>query len=352
VSKIQPRLQSITYVNWFSLMLKQVSALITLFFATQASAMNIDLGAATGYNLFIKENFSQPGADSQGKIAIGGNANIGQYDVGVNYEPGTHRDGLQFWTEPGKYSDVLVVGGNLTTNQWSWGNIKGNVILGGELTAGSSKNSVLGTTTKATPIDFDTAFEELSLLSQELASESNTGGIEFKYNNWLILDGTAVNDVYVANITGDMLAKATDMTALGLDQNDTLVINVSGKNINFDSLNYGQRESAAALDMSASHILYNFFEAETITFNGGFKGNILAPKADFTFLQGDLSGQVIAKSWTGNWGAQANLWDGLFVPPIDTPPTTPPVVSVPEPSSVFLLCCGLLALLLIRRNHA
>jgi choice-of-anchor A domain-containing protein len=178
--------------------------------------------------------------------------------------------------------------------------------------------------------------------------------LEFKYNNWLILDGTSSNDVYVTNITGQMLANATDLTANGLDRNDTLIINVSGKNINFDSLNYGKRESFDALDMSASNILYNFFEAESITFSGGIKGNILAPNANFTFLQGDLSGQVIAKSWTGGWGAQANLWDGFFVPPLDIPPTptTPPKVDVPEPSSVLLLLCGLLALVVIRRTRA
>jgi choice-of-anchor A domain-containing protein len=334
-------------------MLKHVSAILALVISAHASAISIDLGPATGYNLFIKENFTQPGADSQGKIAIGGNANIGQYDVGVNYEPGTWRDGLQFWTEPGKYSDVLVVGGDLTTTQWAWGNIKGNLVLGGELTAGSSKNAVLGKTTKGAPIDFNTAFEQFNDLSQELASQSNTGGLDFKYNNWLVLDGTSSNDIYVANITGQMLANATDLTATGLDRNDTLIINVSGKNINFDSLNYGKRESFDALDMSASNILYNFFEAENITFSGGIKGNILAPNANFTFLQGDLSGQVIAKSWTGGWGAQANLWDGFFVPPVDLPPTptTPPTVDVPEPSSVLLLLCGLLALVIVRRTR-
>ncbi len=338
-------------------MLKQVSAVLALVISSHASAVSIDLGSATGYNLFIKENFYQPGADSQGKIAIGGNANIGQYDVGVNYEPNTWRDGKQFWTEPGKYADVLVVGGNLTTTQWAWGNIKGNLILGGELTAGSSKNAVLGKTTKATPIDFNAAFNQLSNLSQELAGQASTGGLEFKYNNWLRLNGTSNNDIYVANITGNMLANATDLTATGLDRNDTLIINVSGKNINFDSLNYGARENFGALNLSASNILYNFFEAENIIFSGGIKGNILAPNANFTFLQGDLSGQVIAKSWTGGWGAQANLWDGFFVPPevIEPPkPTVPtkPPVAVPEPSSGLLILCGLLALALIRRMRS
>lgn len=333
-------------------MFKHVLSIFAFTLATHVNAISIDLGPARDFNLFIKENFNQPGADAQGKVAIGGNANIGQYDVGVNYEPGSRRDGIQFWSEPGRYSDVLVVGGNLSTASYAWGNIKGNLILGGEMANGSGKNSVLGTVTRGNPIDFKSAFDHFTELSQELAGLGNTGGVEFKYNNWLLLNGTSDSDLYVANITGKMLADATDLTATGLDPNDTLVINVSGKNVNFDSLSYGKRESFAALNLSSSHILFNFFEAENITFGGGFKGNILAPKANFNFTHGDLSGQVIAKSWTGGWGAQANLWDGFFVPPVDDSPILPPQVSVPEPSTLFLLFAGLLALILIRRKRA
>ena len=317
----------------------------------QASSINIDLGAATGYNLFIKDTFIQPGADSQGKIAIGGNANLGQYDVGVNYEPGSHRDGLQFWTDARRYEDVLVVGGNLTTSPWSWGNIKGNAIIGGELTPGSNSHSIQGTTTKGAPIDFTSAFEQLTQLSLDLASLTNTAGIEFKYNNWLKLDGTSVDGLYVTNITGTQLYNATDLSAPGLKQDDTLIINVSGKNVAFDSLNYGARESLAALNLSPSHILYNFYEADNIIFSGGIKGNILAPQANFTFLQGDLSGQIIAKSWIGGWGAQANLWDGFFVPPVYDAPVIPKTAGVGEPSTFILFFLGLGALLLVRRKN-
>lgn len=132
--------------------------------AAQASAISIDLGPVRDFNLFIKEDFNQPGADAQGKIAVGGNAYLGQYDVGVNYEPGSRRDGIQFWTDAKTYSDVLVVGGNLTTAPYAWGNIKGNLVIGGELTSGSSKNSVQGTTTQGTPIDFNSAFDYFTAL--------------------------------------------------------------------------------------------------------------------------------------------------------------------------------------------
>ena len=329
---------------------KQLYAILGALLSVHTSALSIDLGPASGYNIFVKESFSQPGADSQGKVAIGGNANIGQFDVAVNYEPGTHRDGLQFWTNPNQYEDVLVVGGNLTTSPWSWGHVKGNLILGGALTPGSSQHSVLGTTTQGNPIDFNAAFDYLGALSNELAGLGNTGSVGFQYNNWLQLGGMSDADLYVANITGQMLKDATDLTATELTQTDTLVINVSGKNIHFDSLNYGVREHYAALDLSPANILYNFFEAENITFNhGGFRGNILAPKANFMFNSGDLSGQVIVKSWSGQWGAQANIWDGFFTPHL--PEEEPPLVTVVESSGWGLVLIGLIGLFFLRQRR-
>lgn len=328
-------------------MFKAFLGVVGLVLASQASAVIIDLGPATGYNVFVKENFTQPGADSQGKIAVGGDANIGQYDVGVNYDKSYGSSGIPFWQNQSGYADVLVVGGNLKTT--GWGNIKGNAIVGGTV-SDASGHSAKGTITKATPIDFNNAFEYLTKLSGDLDALSANTSVDFKYNNWLLLNptpGLASDGVAVVDITGSMLKNATDLSAPLLGQNNTLVVNVSGKNIHFDSLNYGARENLAALNLSPSHILYNFFEAENITFDyGGFYGNILAPNANFIFQSGDLSGQVIAKSWAGNWGAQANLWNGFFVPPVVP---EPPKVSVAEPAPFYLLLVGLFFILGIRR---
>lgn len=330
-------------------MLKQVSIAVSFFLAANASALSIDLGPATGYNIFVKENFQQPGADSHGKIAVGGNADIGQFDVAVNHDPSYYHSGPQLWTDPNVYDDVLVVGGNLKTT--GWGNIKGNAIVGGQVVSGSNPNSAKGTITYGNPIDFEAAFDYFDDLSATLAGLDNTGSINFLYNNWIQLDGTSDADLYVANITGQVLKNATDLTAPGLTQTDTLVINVSGKDIHFDSLNYGIREHFAALDLSPSNILFNFYEAEKLTFDyGGFRGNILAPNADFTFYSGDLSGQVIVKSWTAGWGAQANLWDGFFDPYGSDEPT-PPTVEVAESSGWALSLIGIFGLIMLRRRN-
>lgn len=327
-------------------MLKQITVLIALSLPLYANAGIIDLGAATGYNLFIKENLTQTGADSHGKVAVGGNATIGSFDVAVNHDPDYYHSGPQLWTDPNVYDDVLVVGGDLTST--GWGNIKGNAIIGGQLTPGSNPNTAKGSISYGTPIDFDAAFTYFDALSAELAGLGNTGSVNFQYNNWLQLGGSSDTNLYVANITGSMLRNTTDLTAPGLVQTDTLVINVSGTNVHFDSVNYGIREHFAALDLSPSSILYNFYEAEYISFEQGFKGNILAPNAHFRFIQGDLSGQVIAKSWEGgqSWGgAQANLWDGFFKP------YNPPGTEVPEAKGWTLLLLGLIGIALLRRRN-
>jgi choice-of-anchor A domain-containing protein len=330
-------------VNKF--LISSLSALC--IFCSSAFATTIDLGAATGFNIFVKNDFIQPGADSQGRIAVGGNANIGQYDVGVNYDSSYGSSGIQFWKDQSGYSDVLIVGGDLKTT--GWGNIKGNAIVGGSI-SDVSGHSAKGYIQKSNPIDFTAEFNALTGLSINLSTMNSNASVDFKYNNWIILKsdfGVSSSDVVYANVSGEMLKNATDFSAISLRPENTLIVNVSGKDIHFDSLNYGQRESLSALDMSPGHILFNFYEAENLTFDyGGFRGNILAPNANFKFQSGDLSGQVIAKSWTGNWGAQANLWDGLFVPPIVNQR-----VEVIEPSSLAILLLSFPVVLLSRKRR-
>ena len=84
--------------------------------------------------------------------------------------------------------------------------------------------------------------------------------------------------------------------------------------------------------------LYNFYEAETVSFRDGFSGHILAPKADFNFLGGNLSGQIIAKSMTSY--SQANLWNGLY----EGASIKTPEVSEPHNLAFFLLLAGYLVI--------
>lgn len=316
---------------------KMILASIFATVSFGAHALSIDLGAASDYNVFVKESFNQPGSVIDGKLAVGGNANIGQTDIGVKYS--------------GQSQDVLNVGGNLTTAQWAWGNIKGNANVGGTLNANNGKNVAQGSLNQGQSINFDSEFAALTNLSKELSGLANTGTTDFLYNNWLILNGASTNGLYVANITSDQLWKATELTGTGLTSTDTLVVNVSGVNVNFDSLNYGMRENLAALNLSSSNILYNFYEAENINFlYGGFSGTILAPNANLTFNSGRMTGQMIVNSWSGNWGSHAALGDSMFSGYEYGPPSisSSSSANVSESSSWALSLIGLIALLALR----
>lgn len=343
---------------------------LTLFFlfSLPATAWDVDLGVAADYNIFVENDFTHQGwSDSQGKIAVGGNANITNYDVAVNYEPGTSREGVQFWQESSGYSDVLVVEGDLYTSRTD--NIKGNVVLGGDLyyngtltSETSNDNYAMGEVNDdyaADGIDFDSAFDYLTTLSESLADMTDTGEIVAVGNEWwtstqqfiFTPDQTAVDETgaLILSIDADTLKNATDFFSSSLDPDTPIIVNVSGTNVDLDWVTYyddlaqqysGDTAYVGGQKNMPSNIIYNFYEAETITLNSGFYGNILAPNADFTFVSGDLSGQVIAKSWTSYSGAQANLWNGLY-PGVDGPDTPGSgdsvVVSAPASSVLFFL---------------
>ena len=351
--------------------------IIVLYFVN-IQAFAVDLGVAKDYNIFVKGDFNHTGySDSQGKIAVGGNANVDALDVAVNYEPNSHREGVQFQQSNSGVSDVLVVQGDLTVNEYRVDNIKGNLVLGGSFFKGNTEiinpndlaqgqNPVINVgeikAYDTNPINFNAAFAYLENLSTELAKLATTGDIVAKGNQWWTSESEFIftpnsdfvnsDGTLVLDITGEALKAATDFYAKNIDASTPIIVNVSGTDVHFDSVNYhnelaqhyiGDLNYQGAQKNIPSNIIYNFYEAESVTMDGGgFYGHILAPKADFTILGGDLSGQVIAKSWTSS-GGQFNLWNGLYPSQEESLPAT----AVPEPATALLL---LLAFFILYRT--
>ncbi|NUN10954.1 MAG: carboxypeptidase regulatory-like domain-containing protein, partial [Ignavibacteriaceae bacterium] len=80
------------------------SATLTIGVTVDCGVLNnttIDLGPASDYNVFVIGNINQPSADTQGKMAAGGNITLANYSVGDQLTPVSGQD-------------VLVAGGNLT----------------------------------------------------------------------------------------------------------------------------------------------------------------------------------------------------------------------------------------------
>lgn len=98
----------------------------------------------------------------------------------------------------------------------------------------------------------------------------------------------------VFNIDGNSLfgnkTHQIDFNALGSEE--TIVINVSGKDINLNTNFVG----VFTQDNSKQKVVWNFFEAENITFNREFHGSVLAPFAHLVNTN-NIEGTVVVKSF-------------------------------------------------------
>lgn len=296
-------------------------------------ALPIDLGAAGGYNIFVKEDLSLKGTNATGKIAAGADASIEYAQIGSDWSG----------------ENVLVVGGNLDVKSWAQNTVKGSAYVGGTTSSnipGYASQGIIPNN----PIDFNSAFNQLSQLSTSLAGLGNTGHIENNYGG-LKLMGSADNGLYVANYNIFNGAWGVDLNSL--QSTDILIFNISGTHV--DVSGRGLSFFKGGNNFPLNNILFNFYEAETLSIkNGNYFGSFLAPNADVTFGSATLKGQVIANSWAGeNGGVSFN--SNILFPGYDYNSGGLPggnvQVPVPEAGAWLLALMGILSLYVLRRRR-
>ncbi len=239
-----------------------------------------DLGPATGFNLFILEDLNQPSSDTEGKVAVGGNATLGGYSVGDKLTP----------TDPPQ--DVLIVGGYL---QYTSGRIyNGNVVVP---SAASTNLPIYGVSIEEgelrfdTPINFPAASAYLTTLSTTLSNYVVNGTTVFEWGG-LFLTGTNPF-LNVFHVSGAELSIANNFE-IDVPNGSVVVINVDGTTVAWMG-------GLVVKGTDKSNVIYNFYEASSLTIHGiDVRGTILAPFADLYYPAGVVNGQVIAKSMTGS----------------------------------------------------
>lgn len=302
------------------------------------------LGQAQGYNVFVFGNNTQQGPDAQGAVAVGGNANFGSgYDPGS--QVGTSGTSL---VVGGNYSNTsryipgnVYVGGNATINNPSIGGslyVNGNLTVNGDGSIGHI--TVGGTSTIGKPIDYpapqvgmtplpvDFAAAQSYLLSESAFLGGLTANGITDVTPWTAITLTGSRtDLNIFSLTGAQLSKAVSFDIYAA-AGSTVLVNIDGtadamKNFAFNL--HG---------VDNSHVLYNFTDATSLYIGGiSVQGTILAPKAAVNFAGGNIDGTLIGSSITGAGEAHRHLFQGAI--------PNPPIVSVPEPSSVILLGSGL-----------
>jgi choice-of-anchor A domain-containing protein/uncharacterized repeat protein (TIGR01451 family) len=253
------------------------------------------LGVAQPFNEFILGDSTQSSTESQGRAAIGGNANLSNFGVG---------DAL---SNSNGSRDDLIVGRNLTYNSGQVFN--GNIVYGGTATL-TNVGIPNGTARQGSDIDFSAAESSLTAESATLAALAPTGTTVLNYGA-ITLTGTS-STVNIFAVAGSDLATANGLN-INAPTGATVLVNVSGATDQIQ--NFGITVSGT----DRQHVLYNFASATTLQIQAiSVQGSVLAPQAAVAFNNGNIQGTLVAQSLTG--GGELQYYPSLAVPPTTSAP--------------------------------
>ncbi len=316
------------------------AVLVCALMATGAQA-----DTAKNYNLFVFNNYTANGTDTEGRVAVGGNATISSYSVGAQLNG-------SFTGTPS-----LVVGGDLKFNS---GSVSYGDIVAGSISQFNNIGLPNGSKSTGTgPVDFAAEKTRLLSLSATLGAEAATGTTT-NYYGGLFFEGSNPG-LNVFDVSGAALGSATGFN-IAIPTGSFALFNISGygNGGTYNQMQYfgfGTQAdptkpypsfSIAGLD--SSHILYNFKDATSLSFNGiGVPGTVLAPKAAITLGYLQINGTVIADSVTGPGQINYHPYAGSLLDAV-----TGGTGAVPEPASWAMLIAGfgLVGAAMRRRNPA
>lgn len=273
------------------------TATLTITVTVSVQALNqasFNLGAATGFNIFVLEDLFQPSADTEGKMAIGRDAYLANYSVG------------DLLPNSNGAVDVLVVGRNLT---FISGSVKGgNVVYGNTTNLPISAVTIHnGSLMQGTPIDFNAAGIYLNSLSTSLSNYTVNGTTTFQWGGLSLTGTSPLLNVFF--VSGSQLSAANNFD-LSVPAGSVALINIDGQNVSWGG---GLNVNGTTI----SNVLYNFYQADTLTIQGiDVRGSILAPATHVEFVSGVQNGQMMCKSLNGPGQFNHTLFTGNL--PLDT----------------------------------
>ncbi len=236
---------------------------------------NFNLGIAKDYNLFVIDTLSQPSSDTEGKVAVGGYADLKNYSVGDKLAANS--------------GAVLVVGGHLhflTGRVYNGKAIYGNYIT--STTAFSADDSIYQ---NSGVVDFSTAKIYLEDLSQQLSLISDNGAQTLEYGE-LALTGTD-SKLNTFTVDGSKLSKINNFT-INAPANSTVLVNITGDVTSWSG-------GFSVTGTTRENVMLNFTNCAYLKFsNIEINASILAPKTRIYFPNGLVTGQVIAKCLFGS----------------------------------------------------
>lgn len=246
------------------------------------------LGVSSAFSVFLEKDFAANGSDCEGRIAVGGGANLGTmggYSTGTKNNTG---------------ADVIIGNGPLT-----------NFTTGDRIFVVENEDaeiSIIGDIRYKNLINFEKEFNSLRKTSLELAK--NETGVYSYDNNW----NAQINFIGTEEDYNYFTLPAAEITTcehhfnFDVPADSYVVINILEEEVDLYTQLYDCQISGEGItsntDKKNCRIIYNLPNAKIVTLNGigRFHGSILAPNADVSGPDTDgahLSGQLIAKSYKG-----------------------------------------------------
>ncbi|MFA4922818.1 MAG: choice-of-anchor A family protein [Ignavibacteriaceae bacterium] len=250
------------------------------------SAPTYDLGAATGFNLFVLDTLIQPSADTEGKVAVGGYADLRGYSVGDKLPPHS--------------GNVLVVGNHLT---FITGRVYNGKALYGNFITSTTGFSADDGIEKDSVIDFNAAKIHLTNLSNQFSALVQTDTVKFEWEHVELVGHDNTENVFF--VDGSMLSAANNFT-VDVPNNSTAIVNVTGNYVDWMG-------GFNVVGTTKEKVLINFFEADTVKLHGiNVTASILAPKTVLDFPVGLVTGQVMVRSMFGAGQFNNSMFDGTI----------------------------------------
>ncbi|SFM28480.1 choice-of-anchor A domain-containing protein, partial [Paenibacillus sp. 1_12] len=255
-----------------------------------------NFGEANDFNIFLFGNQTQSNVDSEGRVAVGGNASYNNYGIGNTLPVSLTRADL-------------IVGGNM--NIIGGTNFSGNSVISPTGTViqytMTNNNGVPGQPLVGSPINFAGDQIYLTCASLAWAALTPTGTVSVNFGQLVLTGFDPVLNIFnfdAENIAGtgftlETLNGINIVAPLG----STILINITGNNTGFGSYQIF-RNGMSATGADGQFIVWNFPQALNLfNMNISIKGSILAPLAQWWAVGfGNVEGTFIANNLINTMG--------------------------------------------------
>ncbi|MBP7275442.1 MAG: choice-of-anchor A family protein, partial [Kiritimatiellae bacterium] len=271
-------------------------------------------GPAQAFNALIFGDFTSSAGDTDGRLAVGGDANIP-----VGYSVGFGVYGHAIPPNFGGTTDMFIVGGDLTDGAWG---VNGNIVYGGTRTGPVRWMNDGNLVRHVTPVTFrrdgnvpsngsGASFEEL----RDRLDERSDRLAELADRGVVLVDSTVHSLYLVGNdpVLNVFNLDASDWNGssrgifIDAPEGSTVLINVHGPQIEIRN---------SSMDVSGTtmeHVLVHYVDATQVsTTSFTHAASVLAMHADGSFLGGSIDGRaVFGGSVTSGNGFEFHNYDFL-----------------------------------------